>query len=41
MFSNPGFNKLQLIEKFIENNPKHKDEILSFVGKTVDEQFQI
>jgi hypothetical protein len=36
----PGYNKQQLVEKLIEDNPQHKDQILPVITITVDEQLK-
>ena len=38
---NPGLGKQELIEKLIQQNPSHKDKILSIVSRTVDEQYSL
>jgi hypothetical protein len=35
---NPGMSKQNMIEKFIQQNPTHKDKILIHVNKTVNDQ---
>lgn len=35
---NPGWNKQQLVEKLLKENPIHKDKILETVSLTVDNQ---
>lgn len=35
---NPGWNKQQLVEKLLKENPVHKDKILETVSLTVDNQ---
>jgi hypothetical protein len=41
MESNVGFNKQQVIEKLVADNPQHKDEILKVVSQSVDKQLTI
>ena len=38
---NPGLGKQELIEKLIQENPRHKNKILSIVSQTVEEQYAI
>jgi hypothetical protein len=37
----PLGNKQEVIEKLIVENPEHKDQILSIVTKTLDQQLTI